>query len=72
MLNIEFLKNKSAEGLIKVIRAFIFTLERFMTRPQKSYAGYTVLPCIAIPFPPPRKLIPHLSAWSCSDVKSVL
>jgi len=26
---------------------------------KKSYSGYTVFPCVAIPFSP-RKLIPHL------------
>jgi len=31
-------------------RAFIFTFERLITRPWKSYAGYTVLPGFVIPF----------------------
>jgi hypothetical protein len=53
MLKIEFFKKKSADGLIKDIKGFYIHVRTSYDLPTtKSYAGYTVLPGIAISFPP--------------------
>jgi hypothetical protein len=51
MLKILFLKNKSADGLLKDIEELHMGVRKSYNSPiNKSYAGYTVLPGIAIPF----------------------